>query len=74
MMRGRGSDSPVWTRAYSEGPGPHHGPDCGVLREALALARSVAMVVGANDTVNSLAEEDPTCDIGGMPVIRVWEV
>ena len=33
----------------------------------------VAMVVGANDTVNSLAEEDPTCDIGGMPVIRVWK-
>ena len=32
----------------------------------------VAMVIGANDTVNSLAEEDPTCDIGGMPVIRVY--
>ncbi|CAJ1438054.1 unnamed protein product [Effrenium voratum] len=32
----------------------------------------VSLVVGANDTVNSLAEEDPSSAIAGMPVIRVW--
>jgi NAD(P) transhydrogenase len=30
----------------------------------------VTMVIGANDTVNSNAEDDPNCDIAGMPVIR----
>lgn len=33
----------------------------------------VVMVIGANDTVNSAAEDDPNCDIAGMPVIRVWK-
>jgi len=33
----------------------------------------MALVVGANDTVNSLAEDDPACPIAGMPVIRVWK-
>lgn len=33
----------------------------------------VALVVGANDTVNSLAEDDPSSPIAGMPVIRVWK-
>ena len=33
----------------------------------------VAVVVGANDTVNSAAEEDPTSAIAGMPVIQVWK-
>eukprot|EP00168_Porphyra_purpurea_P011440 TRINITY_DN2907_c0_g1_i6.p1 TRINITY_DN2907_c0_g1~~TRINITY_DN2907_c0_g1_i6.p1 ORF type:complete len:810 (-),score=371.63 TRINITY_DN2907_c0_g1_i6:335-2764(-) len=32
----------------------------------------VVLVVGANDTVNSAAEEDPDSPIAGMPVIRVW--
>jgi NAD(P) transhydrogenase len=32
----------------------------------------LSLVVGANDTVNSLAEEDPGSPIAGMPVIRVW--
>jgi len=32
----------------------------------------VVMVIGANDTVNSAAENDPNCDIAGMPVIQVW--
>lgn len=32
----------------------------------------VVMVIGANDTVNSNAEDDPNCDIAGMPVIQVW--
>lgn len=32
----------------------------------------VSMVIGANDTVNSAAEEDPNCEIAGMPVIQVW--
>jgi len=33
----------------------------------------VCLVVGANDTVNSAAEEDPKSAIAGMPVIRVWK-
>mmetsp|Transcript_26853 Transcript_26853/g.74981 ORF Transcript_26853/g.74981 Transcript_26853/m.74981 type:complete len:1149 (+) Transcript_26853:126-3572(+) len=33
----------------------------------------VALVVGANDTVNSLAEDEPSSPIAGMPVIRVWK-
>ena len=32
----------------------------------------VTLVVGANDTVNSAAEDDPNSDIAGMPVIQVW--
>ena len=33
----------------------------------------VALVVGANDTVNSAApEDDPTSIVAGMPVLRVW--
>lgn len=32
----------------------------------------VTMVIGANDTVNSAAEEDPESAIAGMPVIQVW--
>lgn len=32
----------------------------------------VCLVVGANDTVNSSAEEDPDSSLYGMPVIRVW--
>lgn len=32
----------------------------------------VAIVAGANDTVNPAAEEDPTSELAGMPVIRVW--
>eukprot|EP01062_Namystynia_karyoxenos_P059179 TRINITY_DN50609_c0_g1_i1.p1 TRINITY_DN50609_c0_g1~~TRINITY_DN50609_c0_g1_i1.p1 ORF type:complete len:1202 (+),score=327.69 TRINITY_DN50609_c0_g1_i1:94-3606(+) len=33
----------------------------------------VAIVVGANDTVNPAAEDDPTCSIAGMPVLQVWK-
>ena len=29
-------------------------------------------MIGANDTVNSAAEDDPNSIIAGMPVIRVW--
>ena len=32
----------------------------------------LALVIGANDTVNSSAEEDPNSIIAGMPVLRVW--
>ncbi len=32
----------------------------------------VVLVIGANDIVNSSAEEDPNSDIAGMPVLRVW--
>jgi NAD(P) transhydrogenase len=33
----------------------------------------IALVVGANDTVNSAALEDPNSIIAGMPVLHVWE-
>jgi len=33
----------------------------------------VALVIGANDTVNSAAEDDPNSSIAGMPVLRVWK-
>merc|ERR1739844_337311 len=33
----------------------------------------LVLVVGANDTVNSAAEDDPNCSIAGMPVLRVWK-
>lgn len=33
----------------------------------------VALVIGANDTVNSAAEDDPNSLIAGMPVLRVWK-
>jgi len=33
----------------------------------------VVLVIGANDTVNSAAEEDPNSEIAGMPVLRVWK-
>jgi NAD(P) transhydrogenase len=33
----------------------------------------VALVVGANDTVNSGAIEDPNSPIAGMPVLHVWK-
>jgi len=33
----------------------------------------LTLVIGASDTVSSAAEDDPSCSIYGMPVIRVWK-
>merc|ERR1711994_1159198 len=33
----------------------------------------LVLVIGANDTVNSAAEDDPNSIIAGMPVLRVWK-
>ena len=33
----------------------------------------LALVIGASDTVNSDAEDDPSSAIAGMPVVQVWK-
>jgi len=33
----------------------------------------VVLVIGANDTINSAALDDPNSPIAGMPVLHVWE-
>jgi NAD(P) transhydrogenase len=33
----------------------------------------LVLVIGANDTVNSAAEDDPDSVIAGMPVLQVWK-
>jgi NAD(P) transhydrogenase len=40
--------------------------------QLLAKDVDIALVIGANDTVNPAAETDPNCAIAGMPVIKVW--
>ncbi len=42
------------------------------INEDLAKTQ-VVLVIGANDTVNPAATENPSSPIAGMPVLRVWE-
>jgi NAD(P) transhydrogenase subunit beta len=42
------------------------------INEDLA-STNVVLVIGANDTVNPAAAENPTSPIAGMPVLKVWE-
>ena len=42
------------------------------INEDLA-STNVVLVIGANDTVNPAATENPTSPIAGMPVLKVWE-
>ena len=41
------------------------------INEDLA-ATDVVLVIGANDTVNPAALDDPSSPIAGMPVLEVW--
>ena len=38
-----------------------------------SLAARATLSGGANDTINSAAEDDPTSIIAGMPVLQVWK-
>lgn len=54
------------------------GVDYDIVHEMEEVAEEIknadlALVIGANDTVNIAAETDPDSPIAGMPVIRVWE-
>jgi NAD/NADP transhydrogenase beta subunit len=40
---------------------------------SILFLRFQVLVIGANDTVNSAAEDDPNSIIAGMPVLKVWK-
>jgi NAD/NADP transhydrogenase beta subunit len=41
-------------------------------RRSIINETDVVLVIGANDTVNSAAKDDPSSQFAGMPVICVW--
>ncbi|XP_015675455.1 NAD(P) transhydrogenase, mitochondrial [Protobothrops mucrosquamatus] len=42
-------------------------------KERVLDKTDLVLVIGANDTVNSAAQEDPNSIIAGMPVLEVWK-
>lgn len=44
-----------------------------VCKCVLPTETDLTLVIGANDTVNSAAQEDPNSIIAGMPVLEVWK-
>lgn len=46
---------------------------CLVYKCLWSTETDLTLVIGANDTVNSAAQEDPNSIIAGMPVLEVWK-
>lgn len=57
-------------------PRPHlhyGGLGCLTVSTPSVSDTDLVLVIGANDTVNSAAQEDPNSIIAGMPVLEVWK-
>ena len=55
-------------------PDHHHLPEVTTMIFLFSFVDTdLVLVIGANDTVNSAAQEDPNSIIAGMPVLEVWK-